>query len=488
MRKRHKGVFDWLHDDAATWRKKRWWPRVSQLPLMGVGPSGTGISPLSIAGLVAWYKADAGLVTDGAANFVAASTQYLSTTANYTALDGATKSTMSFWAKRAAAANNVEIGITGGGGNFTAELFNDGQLYLETAGGAYGQIALAGTAQHHVVIVFDGTQSGNSNRLKGYVDGVLQTLAFTGTIPAALATFASTFCVGRNGSGGSVSDGIADSVGIYPGRALAQADVTSLYNAGAGKRFSDLTTAEKVNLSAWYDFSGPGANLLVDASGNGNTLTNNNAVTFTAGIASGSAIFTGDAITTWQDQSGLGNHLTQAVGTKRPTLQKAVVNGRDVVRFDGVDDFLAVAGVVRNQPRHTFLVLKLLADGSPSARIADGQAAGNRIMLYQLNAGGSVTMFSGANGPSVTTGTASFAIVASGFSGAASQERLNNGSLVTGDPSTNNATGLTIGCQAGGAGNFTNMDVEEWIEYDSLLSVANEKNVRDYLNSRVAAF
>ena len=39
-----------------------------------------------------------------------------------------------------------------------------------------------------VLWAFDGTQSGNANRLVGYLDGVAQFLTFSGTIPAAIST------------------------------------------------------------------------------------------------------------------------------------------------------------------------------------------------------------------------------------------------------------------------------------------------------------
>jgi predicted esterase len=41
---------------------------------------------------------------------------------------------------------------------------------------------------YHVAAVFDGTQTGNSNRLKLYIDGVQQTLTFSGTIPASTSS------------------------------------------------------------------------------------------------------------------------------------------------------------------------------------------------------------------------------------------------------------------------------------------------------------
>jgi hypothetical protein len=48
----------------------------------------------------------------------------------------------------------------------------------------------------------------------------------------------------------------------------------------------------------------------------------------------------GDAVTTWADLSGNGNDATQATGSKKPTYQTNELNGRPVVRFDGVDDWV----------------------------------------------------------------------------------------------------------------------------------------------------
>lgn len=49
----------------------------------------------------------------------------------------------------------------------------------------------------------------------------------------------------------------------------------------------------------------------------------------------------GDPVATWPDLSGQANHATQATGSKRPTYKTGIINGLPVVRFDGVDDFLA---------------------------------------------------------------------------------------------------------------------------------------------------
>ena len=48
-------------------------------------------------------------------------------------------------------------------------------------------------------------------------------------------------------------------------------------------------------------------------------------------------------VTQWDDQSGQANHAVQATDSRAPILVTGAVNGRPVLRFDGVDDFLDVA-------------------------------------------------------------------------------------------------------------------------------------------------
>jgi hypothetical protein len=73
------------------------------------------------------------------------------------------------------------------------------------------------------------------------------------------------------------------------------------------------------------------------------------------------ALNDGDSVQTWSDQSGLGNHLTQATAGKRPLLKKTILNGHPVVRFDGTDDVLrAAANTFLNAPAQlsVFVVMK----------------------------------------------------------------------------------------------------------------------------------
>lgn len=54
----------------------------------------------------------------------------------------------------------------------------------------------------------------------------------------------------------------------------------------------------------------------------------------------------GTAVASWTDSSMSANHFIQATGAKQPTFKTAIVGGRPVVRFDGVDDGLASAASV----------------------------------------------------------------------------------------------------------------------------------------------
>src|SRR5438128_2330986 len=58
-----------------------------------------------------------------------------------------------------------------------------------------------------------------------------------------------------------------------------------------------------------------------------------------AGVTAGA----GGKVTAWQDQSGKGNNASQTVADTSPLLVNNAINGKPVLRFDGVDDFLEVA-------------------------------------------------------------------------------------------------------------------------------------------------
>lgn len=62
---------------------------------------------------------------------------------------------------------------------------------------------VADTNFHYVTLLYDGSQTGNANRLKVRLDGIPATLTFTGTVGSATSAVAKYFYGGATGTGAS---------------------------------------------------------------------------------------------------------------------------------------------------------------------------------------------------------------------------------------------------------------------------------------------
>ena len=151
-------------------------------------------------------------------------------------INNASAITITAWMRRWENNDVLTIGKDIGHSDATGiEIWSDGKVYFEVYdGGAtqhYGEITLNDAAWHHYAMVFDGTLSGNSNRLKVYVDKTLQSLTFNGTIPATTASAADAFTMGEDADAGG---GYIDEVRVYD-RALNATEIQEIYdynNAG----------------------------------------------------------------------------------------------------------------------------------------------------------------------------------------------------------------------------------------------------------------
>lgn len=123
----------------------------------------------------------------------------------------------------------------------------------------------------HIMVVFDGTGSGNSDRLKVYINGQPQTLSFTGTIPSTLNATTSIMRVsGWSDAGGSYFNGAMDEYKIY----------------------TESLTAEQVKL----DMNRSQSEVL-GATGTSSTAGNDNASTRTAQSSASQYCIPGDSST-----------------------------------------------------------------------------------------------------------------------------------------------------------------------------------------------
>jgi len=175
-------------------------------------------------------KLNAGILYDGTDDYASR--------AALTGLNSQGAFTLSYWYKRGATTQTCYVGqYLDSNNRINVGQWNDGNIYFNMSGGSnsYGLYALNDTAWHHVAMVFDGSQSGNSGRLKGFLDGTQITLSYTGTIPTTTSNMAGgVFQIGKDPASGGYSGCTADEIGIW-NRALAGTEITQLYQRAASR-------------------------------------------------------------------------------------------------------------------------------------------------------------------------------------------------------------------------------------------------------------
>ena len=88
---------------------------------------------------------------------------------------------------------------------------------------------------YNITVVYDGTITGNENRLKVFLNNTQETLTFTGTIPATTATLSNSFFINNDGFATGGSSKISE-VAVFD-YALSSTQISTLYGSsslGAG--------------------------------------------------------------------------------------------------------------------------------------------------------------------------------------------------------------------------------------------------------------
>ena len=125
----------------------------------------------------------------------------------------------------------------------------DGNIYVypeyhgSFSGNSYGGISRTNLGAsstgtwYHLVVVFDGTATGNANRLKIYLNGTQKTFdSFNATIPSTISYGDKATWIGRPSYGSTYQknfNGKIDEVSIWK-RALSDGEISGLYNSGSG--------------------------------------------------------------------------------------------------------------------------------------------------------------------------------------------------------------------------------------------------------------
>jgi len=184
---------------------------------------------------------------------------------------------------------------------------------------------------------------------------------------------------------------------------------------------------------------------------------------------------TGAGVSKWADQSGNGNDLLQATDTSRPSEE---ADGS--ILFDGVDNYLKAVAFTLEQPETIYILFKQVSLIF-SQRILDGNAL-NLGGLFFVGTSATLDAYAGSaigNNTDYTQGN--YSVVTTIFNGASSLLQVDNNTPVTGNASTNDMGGFTLGA-AGDASNFGNVQVKEVAIYNDAHDAATRAKVIAYLS------
>ena len=179
----------------------------------------------------------------------------------------------------------------------------------------------------------------------------------------------------------------------------------------------------------------------------------------------------------WEDRSGNGRNAT---GATPPTIVTGALNGRQVRRFNGSNQYLATSAFSVPQPSTVFVVSQHTS--AVDGQIIDGLVSGNRNSiaynssnLFAYTAGGSSPQFTGA-----TVNT--FSIIAVEFNTASSFWL--NGTFKRSDSiGTASINGYNIGRAYNGFSLLTR-DIAEILVFPRALSSYESQLIESYLSER----
>jgi len=190
-----------------------------------------------------------------------------------------------------------------------------------------------------------------------------------------------------------------------------------------------------------------------------------------------------DPIGGWQDQSGNNRNLLQTTSGRRPLLKTNTLNSRSTILFDGSDDYLTTGAFTFNQPETIYIVFQQVSWAS-SDTIFDG-ASGNSMRLYQNLTTPTINMTAGADTNFSTSATiGSYFIVTTIFNGASSILQVNNLTELSGNASTNNAGGFTLGIFGNLVSAPANIQVAEVCLFNTAHGSTDRTSMKNYLASR----
>ncbi len=161
--------------------------------------------------------------------------------------------------------------------------WSDGNMYIHFKDGGvnkYGAFdystLVTANAWFNIVIVFNGSNSTNADRLKCYINGTQATLSFVGTQPTNTPIGANNLTLGKMDSFTQTWLGGADELALW--NTDESANVSTIYNSGEPNDLTSLSPLSWWRMGDKSTYSNPGGVgnwTLVDQGSGGNDGTSN---------------------------------------------------------------------------------------------------------------------------------------------------------------------------------------------------------------------
>lgn len=203
------------------------------------------------------------------------------------------------------------------------------------------------------------------------------------------------------------------------------------------------------------------------------------------------ALSDGTAVATWTDSSAAGNNLTQATPANQPTYKTGIVNGKPIVRFDGLASFMR-ATFTQGPAYSLFAVAKSTSAAAGPFQILNADDVGShRIFQFEYNTGNlvMVTFTNVTNyAPSQAATFTNWNYLSGVNDGSNAQVFVGGvgGSSVPETGTPNSGAGLfTIGADStGGPNGFFPGDIAEALMYNNAVTPTNRGKIENYLKAK----
>lgn len=161
-------------------------------------------------------------------------------------------------------------------------------------------------------------------------------------------------------------------------------------------------------------------------------------------------------ISQWDDLSGNGNHLLQAIAGKQPVYSGSGTSS--IIDFSAagvLNGFLKTAAFTLNQPITIYIIAQQTSWTSGYA-IFDANSIGSEVGLFTHGSSLGIAPYSGSFGGTNTDWAISstdYKVLTTVFNNTATTLSVNDGTKTTGTTGNNNAGGFTLAADASGASN-----------------------------------